>query len=81
MLYAIAGNGVGPNAEITKALADLREKATADQVDFWLLLEAKDEPTKIDNLIAKWANDNEVWFETITATDAAIEGAQTAEQN
>jgi hypothetical protein len=81
MLYAIAGNGVGPNAEITKALADLKEKANQDGVDFWLLLEAKDEPTKIDTVIAEWANKTETWFETITATDAAIEGAQAAEQN
>jgi hypothetical protein len=81
MLYAIAGNGVGPNAEITKALADLKAKATADGVDFWLLLEAKDEPTKADTVIYEWANKTETWFETITATDAAVEGAQTAEQN
>jgi hypothetical protein len=81
MLYAIAGNGVGPNAEITKALADLRDKATKDEVDFWLLLEAKDEPTKLDTVIAKWAIDHEIWVETITSTDAAIEGAQSTEQS
>jgi len=81
MLYAIAGNGVGPNAEITKALADLKAKATADEVDFWLLVEAKDSPSKIDTVIAEWANKHEVWFETVTSTDAAIEGAQSAEQS
>ena len=52
----------------------VRERATKDEVDFWLLLEAKDEPTKLDTVIAKWAIDHEIWVETITSTDAAIEG-------
>jgi hypothetical protein len=76
MLYAIAGGGSGPTAEITKSLQDLRAKAEKDQVDFWLLIEGKDEPTDTDSAILKWVAKNEVWFEVITTTGTTYDGAQ-----
>jgi hypothetical protein len=76
MLYAIAGNGTGPVKEITAALKDLRDKATQEDVDFWTIMEGKDEPTATDNAIVKWLTANEIWFEIYTATGTTVDGAQ-----
>lgn len=76
MLYVVAGNGTGPAKEITAALKDLKDKATKDSVDFWLVLEGKDEPTATDTAIIKWLGQNEVWFEVYSASGATYDGAQ-----
>jgi hypothetical protein len=75
MLYAIAGGGEAPANEITKVLTDLRSKATKDEVDFWFLVEGKDEPTKTDNDILKWLAKNETYFEVYTATGTTYDRA------
>lgn len=75
MLYVIAGNGTGNNTEITKALTDLREAATKEDAEFWLLVEGKDEPSKTDEAIQKWCRSKNVWFETYTSTGTTVEGA------
>ena len=41
MLYAIAGGGVGNATEITKSLSDLRDKASQDDAEFWVLVEGE----------------------------------------
>jgi hypothetical protein len=81
MLYAIAGSGEAPVNEVTKSLADLRDKAEKDGADFWLLIEGKDDPTKTDKAILKWCSDNDTWFEVVTSTGVTYDGAQEAIQN
>jgi len=76
VLYVVAGNGTGINTEITKALADLRDKAAKDSEDFWLLMEGKDEPSKADEAILAWIKKQDVWFEVVTATGTTYDGAQ-----
>jgi hypothetical protein len=76
MLYVVAGNGTGPAKEITAALKDLKDKATKEEVDFWLVLEGKDEPTATDQAIVKWLTTNEVWFEVYSTTGTTYDGAQ-----
>jgi hypothetical protein len=76
MLYVIAGDGTGPVKEITAALKDLRDKATKEKVDFWIVVEGKDEPTATDEAIYAWMRKNEVWFEVYTASGTTIDGAQ-----
>lgn len=78
MLYVVAGNGTGPVKEITAALKDKRDAATKAKppMDFWIILEGKDEPTATDEAIYKWLRANEVWFEVYTSTGTTIDGAQ-----
>lgn len=76
MLYVIAGDGAGPVKEITAALKDLRDKATKEKVDFWVVVQGKDEPTATDEAIYAWMRKNEVWFEVYTSTGTTIDGAQ-----
>jgi len=81
VLYAIAGSGEAPTAEINKVLADLKAKATAEDVDFWFIIEAKDEQSKTDKAVLAWLTKNQTYFETVTSTDAAYEGASEAHQS
>jgi len=81
VLYAIAGSGEAPAAEINRVLTDLKAKATAEDVDFWFLVEAKDEPTDTDKRVTAWFKKNEVYFETVTSTDATYDGASEAHQS
>src|SRR5262245_12237434 len=81
MLYAVAGNGVGTDAELTKGLDDLRSKAEKDQSDFWLLVEGKDDPTKADKAILKWLTSNDIWFEVVTSTGTTYDGSQDTVQS
>jgi hypothetical protein len=76
MLYVVAGNGTGPTKEITAALKDLKDKATKDDVEFWVILEGKDDPTTTDNAIVNWLVKNETWFEIYSPTGTTYEGAQ-----
>lgn len=76
MLYVIAGNGTGTATEITAALKDLRDAATKADMEFWFLVEGKEEPTKTDEAIYKWLRTNEVWFEVLTSTGIVVDGAQ-----
>jgi hypothetical protein len=76
MLYVVAGNGTGPVKEITGALKDLRDKATKEKVEFWVILEGKDEPTATDTAILKWLGQAEVWFEVYSASGTTYDGAQ-----
>lgn len=80
MLYVVAGNGTGPTKEISAALKDLKDKATKDDAEFWLLVEGKDEPSTTDNAIIKWLTTNEIWFEVVTSTGTTYDGAQDTAQ-
>ena len=76
MLYVIAGNGPGNATEVQSSLKDVRDAAAKADQEFWVLLEGKEEPTKLDETIYKWLRTNEVWFEAVTSTGIVVDGAQ-----
>lgn len=86
-LHIVLGDGFMPTKELTAHLADIHERANADDDGFWFVVQAKPEPTDTDRALIKWLNDPKngvdgegVYWDAVGDADSAdklYEGAQT----
>jgi len=72
VLHVVLGDGEMSRRELSKTLEDLLEKA--DGVDFWFIVQGKDEPTATDQALMSWVNEREIYFQVITADKKAMDG-------
>jgi hypothetical protein len=56
--------------ELSKTLEDLLEKA--EGVDFWFIVQGKDEPTATDQALMAWITERQVFFQVITSDKKAM---------
>lgn len=82
-MHLILGEGEMPKKELAATLKDLQEKVQsgADEAEFWLIVQGKDEPTATDKALMAWIKANEVYFEVLstvaeTELDDIYEGRQ-----
>lgn len=76
-MHLVLGEGEMPKKELTATLNDLREKAQggAEEAEFWLIVQGKDEPTATDKALMTWIKNNEVYFEVLsTIPEADVDG-------
>lgn len=83
-MHLVLGEGEMPKKELTATLNDLREKAqgeVAEEAEFWLIVQGKDEPTATDKALMAWIKTNEIYFEVLSTIpeedlDSIYEGHQ-----
>lgn len=69
MLYGIYGDGAMPTKVLHETLGDLFDK----DPNFWVLLEAKESPTKTDQAIVAWLDKNNAVYEAVVKSGTEVD--------
>lgn len=81
-LHAVIGEGSINKRDLTHQLEDLREKATAEDDQFWFLVQGKSDPTQADKDLIAYFAENEIFFATIAHEDTTLDDLyENAEDN